>query len=104
MDNASIHVSADIFGLLVALLDRHGIRLVRMPKYSPEYNPCELIWAQVCESCHHIDLLIRSLQSKRYLRDQRQGNHSFLHQILAGFATVSIENVRAYYRKCVRSF
>jgi transposase len=47
VDNAPIHVSKDVFGILLALLDYHGIGMIRLPKYSPEYNPCELVWAQV---------------------------------------------------------
>ena len=99
MDNAPIHVAEDTFGLLVAYLERRGIRVIRLPKYSTEYNPVELIWAQVTRvSClPHPELCA----GEAYLREERNPQNSFLHEIFAGFANITDRNVRAYYRKCV---
>lgn len=47
LDNCSIHTADDVFGAVVALLERYGVRMIRLPKYSPELNPCEPVWAQV---------------------------------------------------------
>lgn len=42
-----MHVAADMLGALGAVLDRCGIRMFFLPKYSPELNPCEMVFAQV---------------------------------------------------------
>jgi transposase len=46
-DNATVHDSAEILETLVMVLELLGIKLVYLPAYSPEFNPCELIFAQV---------------------------------------------------------
>jgi len=82
-DNASIHFAADISEELTMLLDEAGVRLVFTPTYSPEYNPCEFVFAQV----------------KRYLREHSL-NKSFLSCVLDAFAHVSYANVQSYYDSC----
>ena len=46
-DNASIHFAAEVALPLSELFDTAGVRLVFLPAYSPELNPCELVFAQV---------------------------------------------------------
>lgn len=87
MDNAPIHVSADIFGLLITVLEAVGVRLVLLPKYSPELNPCEMVFAQ----------------AKRYLREKRQPG-PFLQEIVHAFAAVDRLNVLSYYEHCLYRF
>jgi transposase len=106
MDNAPIHVANDIFGIVVALLQAHGIRLIRLPKYTPEWNPVELIWAQASAAS---SLLLCSLnrlpcfQVKRCLREDRDYvQHSFLYEIIQGFQSVKLANVVSYYDKCLQ--
>ena len=42
------------------------------------------------------------VQVKRYLREDRNYvQHSFLHEILSGFARVDYANIVSYYCKCV---
>ena len=84
VDNAAIHVARDILPPLRALLDGAGVRMVVLPTYSPELNPCELVFAQV----------------KSRLRRHR-GNAPFRTEILKAFALVTIQNVLAYYLKCL---
>jgi len=55
------------------------------PKYSPELNPCELVFAQ----------------AKRWLRSHRDGGIPFVFEIAASFGQVSSENVRNYYDGCL---
>jgi transposase len=43
VDNASIHHAIDISAQLSLLLNTFNIRLVFLPTYSPELNPCELV-------------------------------------------------------------
>jgi transposase len=47
MDNAPIHVADDMLGVLETILDLADVRLFFLPKYSPELNPCEMVFAQV---------------------------------------------------------
>lgn len=43
--NASVHFSIDTYDILVELLDKAGAHLIFLPAYSPELNPCELVFA-----------------------------------------------------------
>lgn len=86
LDNASIHYAAGIAAALDALFDLAGARLVFLPAYSPELNPCELVFAQ----------------AKRYLRERR-GSLPFAFEIIKAFALVTHENVRSYHQKCTFS-
>jgi transposase len=83
-DNAPTHRARDMLRVLTIILDAMGVRLVLLPKYSPELNPCELIFAQV----------------KRYLREERQ-NGDFVTEISRGFGRVSRVNVFQYYERCL---
>ena len=47
MDNARIHKSKDSFPEIQQGLNSRGISILFMPTYSPELNPCELVFAQV---------------------------------------------------------
>lgn len=47
LDNATVHVGKALFPYIVAYLRRHRIQLVRLPTYSPELNPCELVFARI---------------------------------------------------------
>lgn len=86
-DNARIHTSQAIRPVLDALLNSNGIYMRMMPKYSPELNPVELIFAQ----------------TKGYMRNRR-GNRSFLSELGTAFSVVSRDNVLAYYSKCIDEF
>lgn len=44
MDNARIHTGRHIFETLELLLNLAGVQLVFLPAYSPELNPCELVF------------------------------------------------------------
>jgi len=61
LDNASIHNSEEILGLVSLLLDAACVRMYFLPTYSPEFNPCEPVFAG----------------AKRYLRCER-GTRTFL--------------------------
>lgn len=54
VDNARIHKARDIVPTLRAALAAAGVRMLFLPTYSPELNPCELIFAQVCQSVSHV--------------------------------------------------
>jgi len=84
VDNASVHYADSIASMLDEILAVRGVRMFFLPSYSPELNPCELVFAQV----------------KHYLRRHR-GNLPFLFEIALAFAHVSAENVRHYYEECL---
>ncbi len=47
MDNAPIHCAEDMLRVLETILQLANVRMFFLPKYSPELNPCELVFAQV---------------------------------------------------------
>jgi len=88
LDNASVHKAAPLFDHLQFILAGVGVTLVFLPTYSPELNPCELIFAQV----------------KRFIRTRRASGDPFWTDIVRGCARVRYENVLRYYIKCIRRF
>jgi transposase len=52
MDSASIYGANATWDLVFGLLTSKNIRLIWLPKYSPEFNPMELFWwslkGQIC--------------------------------------------------------
>lgn len=87
MDSAPIHRAAGIAEELIELLENANVRLVFLPLYSPECNPCELVFAQV----------------KRFLRSYR-GTEKFFQEIARAFSRVTFANVLSYYRHCIERF
>jgi len=80
MDNCGIHVAGAIF----ELLDAAGIKLVFLPSYSPELNPCELVFAVKNYLCNH------------------RGPESFWREILFALSTVmTYEDMWNVYFDCV---
>jgi len=68
----------------VTLLNTFNVQLRFLPTYSPELNPCELVFAEV----------------KGWLR-HRRGSDPFWFEILKAFQQVSFQNVLNYYFKCL---
>jgi transposase len=87
LDNAAIHFADDIQAPLRNLLTAVGARLLFMPTYSPELNPCEYIFAQL----------------KSWLREQRS-RQPLLVDIGMACHAVSWHNVFSYYDKCIHRF
>jgi transposase len=88
LDNARIHHAKATLPGLVANLNRRGISILFLPAYSPELNPCELVFAQV----------------KRWVRDHRERDGTFIDILSSAFALVDRQNIVNYYRKCLRHF
>jgi transposase len=86
IDNAPVHCAESILTPLRELLDAAGVTLWFLPKYSPELNPCELVFAQV----------------KGWLRRHRSHTESeFWVDMLRAFSRVTLTNVCAYYARCL---
>jgi hypothetical protein len=57
VDNALIHFADETRHDLLNLLDAHSVCYLFLPMYSPELNPCELVFAYVkCHICDHCTL------------------------------------------------
>jgi len=46
-DNAAVHVGYDTVDPIFNLLQAYGIHLLFLPTYSPELNPCELVFSLI---------------------------------------------------------
>jgi uncharacterized protein YuzB (UPF0349 family) len=84
-DNASVHDGADTTELIENILHHYGVNLVFLPAYSPELNPCELVFAQV----------------KKTIRKSRRPSVNIIDLIITAFENVSIDSLLNYYRKCI---
>ena len=84
MDNASIHHGAATIDMLQRLFDAAGIHPIFLPAYSPELNPCELVFAMV----------------KNQVRGIPRSSDGFMSDLAKAFAKVNILNVANMYHKC----
>jgi len=84
VDNASVHVGEEMFPFLMELLDVVGAFLVRLPAYSPEFDPCEFVFGDL----------------KQSLRGRYEPGLSLPARVAAGLQRVSFENIVMYYMHC----
>jgi hypothetical protein len=84
-DNAAIHSAMDIADTLDELLTRYNVRLVFLPTYSPELNPCELVFSKV----------------KGFLRYHR-GTAPFADEMMRAFNSVTPRDLQRFYNYCAR--
>jgi transposase len=83
-DNASIHIAEQIWDQLRAVLDQAGVILRLLPAYSPELNPCELVFSQM----------------KSFLRHERI-SEDLLASIIRSASKVSYVHMLKYYKHCL---
>jgi len=84
LDNCRVHCAGNSFTLLSSFLRNLGIQMMFLPKYSPEFNPCE--------NCFSV--------MKRWLRNAR-GNLSFKQEIAAAAAQITYLMVYNFYSHCI---
>ena len=84
VDNAAIHCAAEMLPLLVDLLHSVGAEMVFLPTYSPEFNPCELVFGEL----------------KGSLRQFRHPELSFRERITRALSHIDVANVLSYYHHC----
>jgi hypothetical protein len=86
-DNASIHFAKESRKILFEILDTFGVKVLKLPVYSPELNPCELVFAQI----------------KRYIRNNKliTNRSNLISEIIYSLSEVTIDNLYNYYLKCV---
>jgi len=87
LDNARIHNAQAMLPELVQLMQQNGVQMLFMPKYSPELNPCELVWSLM----------------KTNIRYHR-GNDAFLQEVIKAVLVVQYDHVWKFYEKCVYYF
>ena len=84
IDNASPHHGAESWSYIEDLLEAANVTIIFLPAYSPELNPCELVFGAV----------------KRHMRNS-SSDDSLFDRLLNGLAVVSRENMINYYRHCI---
>ncbi len=84
-DNCRIHLAERIIQPLRDALAAVGVRFVLLPTYSPEYQPCELVFAM----------------AKRELRKGRS-DLSFSADIVRAFSVVTRDDIWGFYKKCIK--
>ncbi len=84
LDNASIHFAEEISDDLLTMLDESGVSLRFLPTYSPELNPCEIVFSKM----------------KSQLRFWR-GDDRFYMEILNAAASITYADMVAFYTNCL---
>ena len=71
------------------LLNEHGVTLIYLPAYSPELNPCELVFGKV----------------KQTIRNREQPYHKLvlIENVCLGIASVSHNDLKMFYSNCLAS-
>jgi len=87
LDNARIHNAQAMLPELVQLMQQNGVQMLFMPKYSPELNPCELVWSLMETNIRH-----------------HRGIDPFLEEILKAVCSVTYNHVWKFYEKCILDF
>ena len=85
LDNASVHRGKATFPLINKLLLRKGVRLLFLPRYSPELNPCELVFSTV----------------KHRLRCNRDPKKDFLLELVKAFTKITHITLKKMFGKCI---
>ena len=85
MDNARIHHGGEAVPLVKQILELSGVQLIYLPAYSPELNPCELVFGYV----------------KRAMNIERHREHLMWEEILMRFAAVTPELMDRFYEHCI---
>jgi len=85
MDNASVHGGSESIAILDKLLQAHGVNLMYLPKYSPELNPCELVFNVV----------------KNHVRNHRDHNRPIWFDIAKGIANITQDKMESFYFHCL---
>jgi transposase len=80
-DNARFHGDTKLERKLI----RRGVKLVRLPRYSPDYNPIEKLWQKL----------------KHYLKKARIDLFSELESgVIDAMAKIKVSDIEGWYRSC----
>lgn len=88
-DNAAVHTRNEETEALFATLELHGIAARRLPTYSPELNPIEMVFGYI----------------KNRLRsgNATHSTMSFQDRLQEAIASISVALMRSYFEKCLRA-
>ncbi len=84
VDNAQVHLAAEILEELTKELNQAEITMRTLPTYSPELNPCELVFGLM----------------KTHLRNWREEERFWL-EILFAASQVTYRQVLSFYSRCI---
>lgn len=85
VDNAAIHHGHDIVDELDAQLAAAGVRIIYLPAYSPELNPCELVFSKM----------------KALIRRDGHAEETVYEKTMSAIASVTYEDMCGYYKHCI---
>jgi len=81
LDNSSVHKSK----LVLQTMEECGIKYLFLPPYSPDFNPIELLWAQM----------------KAFLRKSKARTRKKLQKaIVCALSTVELDFITNWFRHC----
>jgi hypothetical protein len=84
VDNATIHSGLASYEVMSDILGIFNVRLIKLPAYSPELNPCELVFAKL----------------KAHIRGHRE-DPSLMGEVIRSLAQVSADNSNNFYSHCI---
>ena len=88
MDNARIHTTTKALNLLRKPLRCGNVSMHTLPTYSPELNPCELVFAE----------------AKRYIRSHHERYELPFQQLIQeAFSQVTWQQISSFYHHCISS-
>ncbi len=94
IDNARVHTGKTHWNEVLDILLTNGVSLVRLPTYSPELNPCELVFASVKK-------YMRSQPDSIYHSNTRAQNDQTFNKLLKeALSLISPMELENYYRHC----
>lgn len=85
VDNAAVHGGSDSQQALDDLLDHFEVGLIFLPAYSPELNPCELVFSVI----------------KRHIRNNRQIYERLMVETLQAVSTITQQHLEGFYLHCI---
>jgi len=85
VDNAAVHGGYDTFETLFDLCETAGVKLIFLPKYSPELDPCELVFQTI----------------KMFIRNNRTPRTFWL-DVLQSLLTVTHAKMYSFYNHSIR--
>jgi len=80
-----VHTGLASFEAIFNLLAAHGVQLILLPKYSPELNPCELVFNVL----------------KTHIRHYRLPGSPLWLEICKSIATIDVFKMLRFYDRCV---
>lgn len=93
MDNAAVHTGTTLETEIYDYLTNAGITPVALPTYSPELNPCELVFARVKYYIKSFDAIQRDEQGREVVKP--------FEQLLGeSLASISSQELLSMYQHC----